>query len=582
MLGTVISDFDKIANELANEFVFENSESIDEDVLTEINDYEQNYTTNHPDYSIPEITHVEIQKAIGKVKKCKPLSNTVPKRMFKMFTDAICIPLCILFNFIFVQNIVPDAMKIATCTPLYKGKGRFSSSASYRAIFHHSFVTKIFEKILFYRLTAMVSDKLNNAQHGFRPGRSCNTAVTFFTQKIHDFLDLRNGKAIAVFIDFRKAFDTVNRKILLKKLMTEFDLAPYMVKVLASYFTNRKFKIIMDENESKFYNIENGVPPGAGPSALLFSLFINNISSITDLDLDLDMLLYADDAVIFTKCENYNEGIVRINDCMLNLEKWCEENDIKINVEKTKFMCFYKGNDYRSKRQLEGLSENVCINGEKVERVHTFKYLGVHIDSALTFKTHFSHVEKRMNASLGRLYAYKRCIPKTRLKIFLTAFVTSIFEYCCTVWAIQSETELGKLQNRINRFIYTIEYTHKRNRNVKISLSKMNKILIEMNLLTIMELRKLSLIKFVYKLEKNKMFENWFERTKLSTRDKPRLKVPVCKTEKLKNSVRWSSTVLCNEIVNENIKLFDDEDGEFHYVDKVKEYLFKFRSKIYI
>lgn len=113
-------------------------------------------------------------------------------------------------------------------------------------------------------------------------------------------------------------------------------------------------------------------------------------------------------------------------------------------------------------------------------------------------------VEIRMNNSLGRIYAHKHCIPKSRFKIFLTAFVTSIFEYCNTVWVIQSENELDKVKNRINRFLYTVEYTHKRNPSITISLSKINKILIDMKLWTIMELRQLSLIKFVDQFEKMK------------------------------------------------------------------------------
>ncbi len=580
--GTVISEFSSIADELASEFVFKNVESINDDFIREINEYEQNYKNVNPEYVIPTITPVELQKAIGKVKKCKNLPNTIPKRIFKTFSNAICIPLCVLFNFILNQNIIPDVMKIATCTPLYKGKGRFSSSGSSRAIFHHSFVTKIFEKILFFRLTSLVDNKLSNAQHGFRQGRSCKTAVALFSQKLYDCLDMRSGKAVAVFIDFRKAFDTVNRKILLRKLMNEFNLPPYMVKILTNYFMGRKFKICMGERESKYYNIENGVPPGAGPSALLFSLFINNLSEITDLD----TLLYADDAVFFTKCESFSEGILKINESMIKLELWCKDHDIKINVEKTKFMCFFKGNDYRSKRQLTELTENVIIYGKAVERVDTFKYLGVHFDSALTFKKHFSQVEKRMNSALGRLYAHKRCIPKSKQKTFLSAFVTSIFEYCNIVWAIQSDAELGKIQNRINRYLFTLEFPNykKRNRNFSksIPLLKVNQLLNEMKLLTIMELRKLELVKFIYKFENNVMFKDWFERMKLSTKDKPRLKVPVCKTEKFKNSVRWNSTLMWNEIVNAKVRIFDDDDEKLNYVDNVKKYLCEFRSKLYV
>lgn len=81
--GTVISEFDKIADELASEFVFENVEGVKEEILTEINDYEKDYENKSSDFLTVEIAVSEITKAISKVKKCKNVPNTVPKRIIK-------------------------------------------------------------------------------------------------------------------------------------------------------------------------------------------------------------------------------------------------------------------------------------------------------------------------------------------------------------------------------------------------------------------------------------------------------------------------------------------------------------------
>jgi len=101
-------------------------------------------------------------------------------------------------------------------------------------------------------------------------------------------------------------------------------------------------------------------------------------------------------------------------------------------------------------------------------------------------------------------------------------------------------------------------------------------------MLTIMDLRKLELVKFVYKFEKNDMFKDWFERTKSSSREKSRLKVPVRKSEKFKNSVRWNAITMWNEMVNAKVRIFDDEDENIDYIDNVKKYLCELRSNIYI
>lgn len=93
--------------------------------------------------------------------------------------------------------------------------------------------------MIYNRLTEMTWDKLYNEQHGFRPARSCATATALFSQKIYEFIDKRNGKAVAVFVDLAKAFETVNRVLLMKKMMHEFQVLPYLVKTFACYFTGR-------------------------------------------------------------------------------------------------------------------------------------------------------------------------------------------------------------------------------------------------------------------------------------------------------------------------------------------------------
>jgi len=212
---------------------------------------------------------------------------------------------------------------------------------------------------------------------------------------------------------------------LLQKLMTEFEIEPYMVKLLASYFTNRRFNILNNGVKSKKFTIKNGVPPGSVLAALLFSLFINDIDS----SLTLEYILYADDIVIYTDCLDYNEGVRKLNECVEGLVNWCNRNKLTISVDKTKVMYFCKPNGHVSRAAQSNVSEKVVIYGKEVEVVESFKYLGLIFDPTLSFKKHYNHVSNKLNGALGKMRSFKRIIPKSRLKIFLSAFCLSIIEY---------------------------------------------------------------------------------------------------------------------------------------------------------
>lgn len=150
--------------------------------------------------------------------------------------------------------------------------------------------------------------KFNDKQHGFRKLRSCQTAVSVVTDDIYRCLHQRNGKCIAAFIDFRKAFDSLNREILLNKLMNKFKIPLYLLRILCSYYSDRSFRIINGSNESQYFNIDNGSGPGSCVGPLAFTLFINDI---TNAIIEAHVL-YADDIVIYVDGTNFQEGVKKM------------------------------------------------------------------------------------------------------------------------------------------------------------------------------------------------------------------------------------------------------------------------------
>lgn len=248
-----------------------------------------------------------------------------------------------MFNRFLELGQVPRKFKTAICTPLYKNRGKYTSSASYRAIYGLSFVVKVFEYVLYNRLIHMTSDSLNSCQHGFRSGRSCETAASLFTQDVFESIDKTSGKVVAVFVDFRKAFDTLNHKTLLTKLMGKYDynVESYMLKFIQNYFTDRSFRIRNADYLSKEFSIASGTPAGSCLGPLTFSLYINDIGEA----MSLPYYLYADDLVFFTNEKNVDVGKQQLSDCYASLKTWCKNNSLEINVLKTKTMLFHKAHD---------------------------------------------------------------------------------------------------------------------------------------------------------------------------------------------------------------------------------------------
>lgn len=271
----------------------------------------------------------------------------------------------------------------------------------------------------------MVEKTLSDFQHGFTSNRSCESATAFITQSLFNIIDKRSGKGIAVFVDFRKAFDGIDHVLLMEKLITKFDgrIEPYMIKLLFNYFQNRTFQIKNGNSMSKTFQIKSGTPAGSCLGPLIFSLFINDIGDV----LTLPYALYADDLVFFVDATNLSEGMKKINECYLNLVNWCKDSKLTINTSKTKVMYFYKANDHKSKNLLGNL---IRLNNEDIQVVESFKYLGVHLD-------HYEQVKMKTSIALGKMYSLRRYFSLNVVKVFISCYVNSISDYCISIWCVQ-------------------------------------------------------------------------------------------------------------------------------------------------
>jgi hypothetical protein len=245
--NSLISDESLIGNILANEFiVHKENEITDVNLVEQINDYEATYDYSNSDQcdKTPIIYPTDVLDSIKSMKNKYSGNTQYPSIMvIKSCLSPFSATLCVFFSFFLKYNIIPQCFKAANVIPLYKGKGSRRQAKSYRPIALLNIYSKIFESFLFSRLNVRIEAQLISEQHGFRKHRSCSTALRIFTNYLYSAIDKRKGKAVAIFVDLKNGFDSVDQTLLINKLMYAYKVEPWYVKILKEIFRNRVFKI---------------------------------------------------------------------------------------------------------------------------------------------------------------------------------------------------------------------------------------------------------------------------------------------------------------------------------------------------
>lgn len=356
-----------------------------------------------------------------------------------------------LFNQCIRKGVFPDNLKISVIRPLFK-KGDASNYCNYRPISILSVVEKVFEKyIVRYLKDYFCSNNIiNKNQYGFQKGKGTEKLII----EINDYLNIQLNKGygvLAIFIDFSRAFDTVNHGTLINRLQ-EIGVSGTYLNLFKSYLDNRKFVVKVDSSISNLNSVDFGVPQGSCLGPLFFILYVNNIFNVVN---KCKLYMYADDVVLLFSHRDI-ETCRRILQDELNLVvKWSLENNMYINGEKTKVMYFRTPHMVRKNFNEVILHKYSCIqigmrdvcNCERLNMVSDCNYLGVIFDENLKFDKHVEVVFNKLKKILCCMYALKPYVNSKVLKIVYKSLFESVLRYGVQVWGGTGLVHLSKLTN---------------------------------------------------------------------------------------------------------------------------------------
>ena len=460
---------------------------------------------NQVNFIIAHISEEEILNIITALPNKSTGPASIPLKLLKVVADIIVVPLCVIINLSFSTGVFPEIWKVAKVIPLHKG-GPTDELNNFRPISLLSIFDKIIEKLMHARLYLFLEENqiLCKNQFGFKKKSSCAHSLIEITEKIKESID--NGKfGCGIFIDLKKAFDTVNHDILLLKL-EHYGVRGALLKWFKSYLSNRKQYVFYNGVSSNVLPITCGVPQGSVLGPLLFLIYINDLPNISD---KLQFFLFADDTNIYFDSHDLRSMEKTVNEELRKLCLWLNVNRLALNVSKTNFVIF---------RANKPVNYNVTLlmNKKAIEQKDHVKYLGVLVDEHLNWGFHIPHIAKKIGRGIGIMIRLRQYLSPHMLKNIYYCLIYSHLCYGIQVWGSAAITALNKLivlQKKAIRILSGKRYFQIHGESYG-PLPTTDPLFKELGLLKLSDIFRLSLAKFVFETltySSPQNFWNWFQ-----------------------------------------------------------------------
>lgn len=419
-----------------------------------INYYNSNIIQNIETFTFRLISEFDVQKILYAIK-----TNALGHDGLNIIVLLMCCPHILpyithILNFCLENNIFPDAWKQALILPIPKNNNP-TEFKDLRPISILPTLSKVLEREVESQLREHVTkfNILPDMQSGFRPLHSCETALLNITDDILRGTDEKKA-TVLVLIDFSKAFDTIDHKILLAVLKF-VGVSNETLNFFRSYLTGRTQRVKADNSVSAPLDVLSGVPQGSILGPLLYTLYTSEFQKSVK---HCQMHLYADDTQLYLSFDPSQclEAMDKINQDIVSLLEKSKSHSLNINATKTSVLVFGQPN-VRSE-----VSERILINidGHNVSPTVKAKNLGLIFDSSLRFKPHINNCIRLAYMNLKMIYSNRYYLSQKVKTILCESLVLSRFNFADTVYGpcidADDNRRIQVVQNACLRLIFGV------------------------------------------------------------------------------------------------------------------------------
>jgi hypothetical protein len=362
-----------------------------------------------------------------------------------------------LINCIIETEVWPEKLKTQVLRPVFK-KGSKTNLDNYRPIAIQPAVNKIVEKYFAKSIqNFMIKYKIiTDYQFGFQKQKGTTEALKLLNDKISAALN--EGCYVgAILIDLQKAFDTLDRDILIKKL-EKVGMRGKILQILKSYLNDRISFVKLGNTLSDELSCKDGVPQGSVLGPLLFLIYVNDLNDELNNE---NVILFADDIFLLSVHKNYDEMSQNLQLQLDKISLWCSVNEVFISEEKTVYMEIKTPHMKIKKRKDIILHDSECLKTSlcnlkcsSLRLVENAKYLGMHIDNSWKFTAHIDNLVKKLRTIMPKLYQIRNILNIKNKKVIYNAWIDSHLRYGLEIYGHASISRLQKIQNKIVKILF--------------------------------------------------------------------------------------------------------------------------------